>query len=263
MTLGSHKVHRIVAFAFHPRPTPKHIVDHIDTNRANNRAENLRWLTRLENVLTNPITMKRVIQIYGSLAAFFNDPAGVREHVPDFSWMRTVTKEEAVECRRRLLSWAASTEGPKGGRLGDWVYRPQAPGPAPVMSLEAKASATPNALQRRWKVVCDFPACPPSLGSHPLTDYEAALAAGTVFSRNDFGESRTELVGSKEGLLAVLVRMAASSVKDWALAQVTMENGFFVHESRGTFFSRDGAVNAFNDMLDIDAPHVETIDDYA
>ena len=38
MAIGSHIVHRIVAFAFHPQPTPKHVVDHIDTNRANNRA---------------------------------------------------------------------------------------------------------------------------------------------------------------------------------------------------------------------------------
>ena len=50
-------VHRIVAFAFHGNPpTDQHVVDHIDTNRRNNRPENLRWLTRLENALNNPIT---------------------------------------------------------------------------------------------------------------------------------------------------------------------------------------------------------------
>jgi hypothetical protein len=263
MAIGSHIVHRIVAFAFHPQPTPKHIVDHIDTNRANNRAENLRWLTRLENVLRNPITMKRVIQIYGSLEAFFNDPTTVIEYVPDFSWMRTVSKEEAAESRRRLLSWAASTGGPKGGRISDRVYRPQAPRPVPAAEVEEKRSATPNALQRRWKVACEFPACPQSLGSAPLTEYKAALVAGSVFSRNDFGESLTEQVGSNGGILAVLTRMPASSAKDWALAQVTIENGLFVHESHGTFFSREGALNAFNELLGVDAPQIETIDDYA
>ena len=45
-------VHRIVATAFHgEQPSEKHIVDHIDTNRRNNRAENLRWITRLDNLL--------------------------------------------------------------------------------------------------------------------------------------------------------------------------------------------------------------------
>lgn len=263
MAIGSHKVHRIVASAFHQQPTPKHIVDHIDTNRANNRAENLRWLTRLENVLCNPITMKRVIQIYGSLEAFFNDPTAVIEHVPDFSWMRTVTREEAAESKRRLLSWAASTEPPKGGRVGAWVYRPQSPAAFPPAEAEAKRSATPNALQRRWKVVCEFPACPPSMGPVSLADYEASLVPGSIFSRNDLGESQTELVGTTDRTLVVVTRMPPSSVKAWALAEATIENGLFVHESHGTFFTRDGAVNAFNRLLGIDALHIETIDDYA
>jgi len=55
MQIGSDRVHRIVATAFHGKPpTPEHVVDHIDTNRQNNRPENLRWLTRLENALLNP-----------------------------------------------------------------------------------------------------------------------------------------------------------------------------------------------------------------
>lgn len=37
------RVHRIVATAFHgAAPSDQHVVDHIDTNRQNNRPENLR-----------------------------------------------------------------------------------------------------------------------------------------------------------------------------------------------------------------------------
>lgn len=51
-TFSSETVHRIVAIAFHGKqPSEKHIVDHIDTNKKNNRPENLRWVTRLENLL--------------------------------------------------------------------------------------------------------------------------------------------------------------------------------------------------------------------
>ena len=61
MEIAGQRVHRIVAFAFlGDPPTEQHVVDHIDTNRRNNRPENLRWLTRLENALNNPITRARI-----------------------------------------------------------------------------------------------------------------------------------------------------------------------------------------------------------
>lgn len=49
-------IHRLVALAFLSNDDMKPEVDHIDTNRLNNRVENLRWVTRLENQ-HNPITM--------------------------------------------------------------------------------------------------------------------------------------------------------------------------------------------------------------
>ena len=52
MCFGTHRVHIIVAFAFlGEHDSKKYVVDHIDTNRCNNRPDNLRWFTRLENAL--------------------------------------------------------------------------------------------------------------------------------------------------------------------------------------------------------------------
>ena len=46
LEIAAVRVHRIVVTAFHGAPpTNDHFVDHIDTNKQNNRPANLRWVT--------------------------------------------------------------------------------------------------------------------------------------------------------------------------------------------------------------------------
>ena len=52
------KVHRLVAEAFIPNTENKPQIDHINTNRSNNRVYNLRWVTQSEN-MNNPLTLQR------------------------------------------------------------------------------------------------------------------------------------------------------------------------------------------------------------
>lgn len=43
------KIHRLVCRAFHGKPPEKHEVAHLDGNRGNPRADNLKWATSKEN----------------------------------------------------------------------------------------------------------------------------------------------------------------------------------------------------------------------
>jgi hypothetical protein len=125
--LSNARIHRIIATAFHGEPpNPQYVVDHIDTNCRNNRPENLRWLTRLENALMNPITRKKIEFICGSIEAFLDNPSSLNTHDVErnFAWMRTVTLDEAKNCKERMSLWASSNKKPRGGSWGAWVYEP-------------------------------------------------------------------------------------------------------------------------------------------
>lgn len=128
MTIGSHRVHIIVATAFYGAKDSKiYVVDHIDTNRCNNRTENLRWLTKLENILLNDFTREKIEWICGSVERFLENPSLLRGHELEdrnFEWMRTVSKQEA---ENTLENWKSLMERPKrqlenNESIGDWIY---------------------------------------------------------------------------------------------------------------------------------------------
>ena len=130
--IAGQAVHRIVAFAFHGNPpSDQHVVDHIDTNRANNRPENLRWLTKLENILLNDRTRKKIEWICGSVENFLQNPSLLSEYEDadrNFKWMRRVTPEEAHNCLEHWNTWMKY--GLPGGRVfrhkntsREWIYQ--------------------------------------------------------------------------------------------------------------------------------------------
>ncbi|MBX9944837.1 MAG: HNH endonuclease [Reyranella sp.] len=277
LEINGHVVHRIVATAFHgPRPSTDHVVDHIDTNRQNNRADNLRWVTRLENILLNPITRARIMLAYGSLDAFFENPGACS--IPNWDWMRIVTKEQAEESRKRLLQWAERGQASRGGSLGDWLYQPKPKTLAgrgvnvrrtdfvrealPESGPLDTPSLTTGAVQRNWRTPSEFPQCPETVSPETLNAYREWLAPGVVFARNRYGESIVAEAGISDGVLSVVCN-APSGVKDWTHAKVTVHGEAFVHESGGTFFTREGAMKAHCITLGLPSEAYEgSIDDF-
>ncbi len=265
MTLSKVTVHRIHATAFHgEQPSEQHIVDHIDTNRRNNRAENLRWVTRLENIVENPITRRKIEIAYGSMDDFFNNPKKPRFGAlpQNFDWMRTISQEEAKACRERFDKWAASNKEPTGVQPGEWVFATEKNNVVIIDKL-IQQSMTPMATQKNWRTPCEFPLCPEQLGERPLTDYLSRLKVGEALSRNKYGQSTILEAQISEDMSYISVITKSDSVKPRAVAKVTIEDGKFCHESCGSFFSFEGALKQHSLNLGLSYDDIgECIDDF-
>lgn len=270
MEIAGQRVHRIVAFAFlGDPPTEQHVVDHIDTNRRNNRPENLRWLTRLENALNNPITRARIENLCGSIEVFLADPSVLRGHEkidPNFNWMRTVSPEEARVSLERLTNWAKEHPKPQGGSIGEWVFQEQKQGsrpyiplhyqqpepvelePADMRPIETK-SLTPNAIQLDWKHPVEFPCCPQQVTGKPLETYHANLKEGKIFSKNSFGESTILKYGLTSSETLWVMCNISIGWKTHAITKITYKDGLFYHENMGVFDIGDEPEELFDDIL--------------
>lgn len=275
---GNVRVHQIVCTAFHgPEPQSHMVVDHIDTNRCNNRPENLRWLTRLESALLNPATRKKIEFLCGSIENFINDPCCLRDITgtnQDVAWMRTVSKEEAKACYDRIMNWVSkpnieATESK--GRFGEWLFtQPQKPdfthtnssqnnlppdAEVSVTSITGKTrsfvlrdSLTSNALQGDWNTPTEFVCCPVNISNTPIEDYFNNLETNTLFSRNHYGESVVldfAISDDKQHLWVLTENPDPEAVKRWGVTEIVMHDNCFLHINRHTFFEEIGGRKYF------------------
>lgn len=284
---GNIRVHQVVCTAFHgAEPEPNMVVDHIDTNRCNNRPENLRWVTRLENALNNPITRQRIINCCGSIEAFLKNPSLLRERAtdPNTKWMRRVTKEEAAACLKNLERWAAEDAERviKGKGIDERIFKEQfdyelvranKPWSQQKLEIEAetkqyleerkalKASLTPNAKQLNWVTLAEFLMCPQE---GTLSDYLSNIELDKTFCRTKYSDGGKVLdfgYNQQDAAIFVLTQ-GASDVKSWALCKITMEDGYFVHENCGSFFEEDGGRKYFTIAMGREWTGGDVFDDF-
>jgi len=286
MEIAGQTVHRIVAYAFLGEPpTPEYVVDHIDTNRRNNRRENLRWLTRLENALSNPITRARIENICGSIETFIADPSILRGYEridSNFSWMRIVSPEEAQASLDRLTKWAKKKTVPENGRIGEWIFTTQKEGAGmlidkrkdewdlqdisceePIMndSNNLTESLTVNAVQRCWHTPTEFPLCPSEIEDKPLTVYFNNLKIGAVVTKNKYATHFIDDYALCNDNRLVISTHTDDGVKRFSIIAVTYEEGKYVHEGT-TYFEERGAQKALTLAKGLEWDDEGGIDDY-
>ena len=302
LMIGSERIHRIVCTAFHGEPVgDRNIADHIDTNRHNNRPENLRWVTKLENAIGNPITRATIETVCGSIQAFLDNPAILHGHEhenPNFSWMRTVTPAEAQASYNRWKEWSekaiedrkskGDTKGP-----GEWIfskeemseaskwngdnlYRPYKSWAEQKAEIEeanrryydeqygVKDSLTQGAKQQNWKTPTEFLLCPQNNQERTLESYLNNLIKGKVFTRTQYGDGGVVLdsgYNEEEKSIYVLTQKDGA-IKPWALCKITLQDNCYIHENKGSFFHEDGGQKYFTIGLGEEWTGGEVFDDY-
>lgn len=231
----------------------------------------------MENTLNNPITRAKIELICGSVEAFLKNPNLLQGHESEntnFKWMRVVTPEEAERSLKCWNEWAAKPVDermPKGKGTGEWLYEKEASevetkpqrrfqyvGPynsyaehiAAVEEMNRiehekqyglKDSLTPGAKQVEWKRQRNF--------LRHLRKFQRRLFK-TIFHGSQKAQYIAEisiptlqfmllLCSEDQSHLAVLTEI--SGVTNYALSEVTYENGYFIHKSIRTFFTEDGA----------------------
>jgi len=219
-------IHRIVATAFHGEPpSSEYVVDHISRRKKNNRPENLRWVTKEQNLTENKLTRQFIERSYGSIEAF-QQFLGENKQTP-----YQIQKSACIKAQRESIAqWQADS------------------------TIE---SLTPGAIQREWRTPTAFPLCPDpgtvknimqrdtsEYGDGVLVAYLERLAPDAVFCKNRYGEStilHAELSMLRPSI-SVVSEMSGNAIKPFGLVEITMENGEIVHEAKGTFFEYAGAI---------------------
>ncbi len=256
------QIHRIVATAFYGNPpNPTDVVDHEDSNCKNNRPDNLRWCSRLENALNNPATRKKIEYLCGSIEAFLDNPSMLRNLAGSshFSWMRRVTPEEAQNCKLRMKIWGSSKTKPKKSTgvvnqkysLDERVYQPLQKWEVGLPDREPglNIALTPWCASFMFPDAPHFPCCPTDFSKDRLYDYFQNIKAGDVlayFEHNEICDKLTvidsEILIEKSAIL-ILCKIADDQ---WAIVGIELHDrsNHFVHFWLGLYSSKEKAEKA-------------------
>lgn len=234
-------VHRIVAFAFLGEPKEKgYVVDHIDTNRHNNRADNLRWVTKFENIFLNPITRAKIVKLTGhSIEEVLADITLLQKapYDPNYEWMKSVSKEEATLSLEHWNRWAKNNQIPGYHSSFKPIYKDS--GKYPLEPIEEKAS---------------------------LEDYLNNLKIGEIFFEkkirmDDFKYTITDFAYNKKEKYLAVATSLPKGLKKGYITKVHVLANKFTYETR-SFFDEKGVEKYMTLAKGLEWTGGDVIDDF-
>lgn len=271
MFLSGIRVHQVVCTAFHgPAPSQNMVVDHIDTNRCNNRPDNLHWVTRLENALNNPVTRKKIIHLYGSVEAFLKDPSAVssKSMPTDISWMRTVTKAEADACKVRMQEWVSKDSVSESSYTRAGIYDDiLQPKTHAIVNINVNCPMQElydyfqeQRFNPKWESrvfshteACLFPTVPPIsiLPENVISEYAKLLLPGVDYILSRYYKLVvSEIVVISEGsIIRVLAKKFGGQKNVWYVFEIKTDGKFLQHQKIGSYGKRNKALAVLNDPL--------------
>jgi HNH endonuclease len=275
LELGGHRVHQIIATAFYgiaPRPTD--VVVHLDTDRRNNRSDNLFWVSRFVNTILTPHNCEKIRKICGgSIEALLKDISLAREsNLPmQFNWIANIPQTEASIALERLVELGVIQMQAELESLDEWLARRWDDSNRLVEGNTTNKSTrtlslTENSLQIDWYVPSEFPCCPRGVVEDPILAYHENLKVGLVFCRNKaYVKNVLETAISEDKKTIYVLSVTPDeqeAIKPWALAKITYEGHVFLHYNLGSYFEAIGAEKYFQLARGKDWAGGDCFDDY-
>lgn len=266
LTIAGVPVHRIIATAFLGEASSKnHVVDHINTNRKDNSLENLRWVTRLENIILNPITCKKLMVKTGKTIDYILQHIEILHNIDletDLSWMKAVTKEESKNCYENLLLFAEKSGISKTGergKIGEWIFQRQ----GNLYNYSKNKQQDYLKTSTKDNDVKSYPCCPTDDKEHSLEEYYNNLENGSVFLETHCSKYLVQEKALYND--SIIIRTKSSeeeSVKPFAVSIVTLKNNQFSHNLYKTTFEEESAKKYFIEQQGKKWTGAPVFDDY-
>lgn len=215
LTIAGVRVHIIVAKAFLGDKPKGLVIDHIDTIRTNNRPSNLRYVTRFENLVNNPLTRGKIEHLTGlTMDEILKDMTVLHNiSLPSkFTWLTSVSQEEATHIRMNL---SRITSKPINKKEYDQINN----------------SLTEYAIQaNEWWPKGFFPLCPQHEDSS-LEEYASNIMVGKpIFYHDSIKYIVNEFEISENGKTLAVKCSDQSAPKPNILITVTYNSGkWFIH----------------------------------